>query len=78
MELDVDAPSELTVPALIHVCDRKLDTLLDIIFRGSIVVSIPACHAGDPGSIPGRGVFSAFSSMDPVPTRCLGSTDDEA
>ncbi|KRZ54635.1 hypothetical protein T02_6019 [Trichinella nativa] len=22
---------------------------------GSIVVSIPACHAGDPGSIPGRG-----------------------
>ena len=22
----------------------------------SIVVSIPACHAGDPGSIPGRGV----------------------
>lgn len=21
---------------------------------GSIVVSIPACHAGDPGSIPGR------------------------
>ena len=23
--------------------------------RGSIVVSIPACHAGDPGSIPGRG-----------------------
>ena len=25
--------------------------------RDSIVVSIPACHAGDPGSIPGRGVF---------------------
>jgi hypothetical protein len=25
-------------------------------FRGSIVVSIPACHAGDPGSIPGLGV----------------------
>ena len=25
--------------------------------RGSIVVSIPACHAGDPGSIPGLGVF---------------------
>ena len=23
--------------------------------RGSIVASIPACHAGDPGSIPGRG-----------------------
>ena len=27
--------------------------------RGSIVVSIPACHAGDPGSIPGRGVLFA-------------------
>jgi hypothetical protein len=25
-------------------------------FLVSIVVSIPACHAGDPGSIPGRGV----------------------
>ena len=25
-------------------------------FRGSIVVSISACHAEDPGSIPGRGV----------------------
>ena len=26
--------------------------------RGSIVVSISACHAEDPGSIPGGGVFS--------------------
>ena len=26
----------------------------------SIVVSIPACHAGDPGSIPGRGAFYYF------------------
>ena len=25
--------------------------------RGSIVVNISACHADDPGSIPGRGVF---------------------
>ena len=25
--------------------------------RGSIVVSIPACHAGDRGSIPRHGVF---------------------
>jgi hypothetical protein len=24
------------------------------------VVSIPACHAGDPGSIPGLGVFVCF------------------
>ena len=27
--------------------------------RCSIVVSISACHAEDPGSIPGGGVFSA-------------------
>src|SRR3990167_6865016 len=27
------------------------------IIPDSIVVSIPACHAGDPGSIPGQGVF---------------------
>ena len=27
--------------------------------RGSIVVSISACHAEDPGSIPGRGVVLA-------------------
>ena len=26
----------------------------------SIVVSIPACHAGDPGSIPGRGVLDSI------------------
>ena len=26
----------------------------------SIVVSIPACHAGDPGSSPGRGDFFYF------------------
>ena len=29
----------------------------DAEFRGSIVVSISACHAEDPGSIPGRGVW---------------------
>ena len=30
-------------------------------FLGSIVVSISACHAEDPGSIPGRGVLFFFS-----------------
>jgi hypothetical protein len=34
--------------------------------RCSIVVSIPACHAGDPGSIPGNGVF-VFRCMEPEP-----------
>ena len=29
--------------------------------RGNIVVSISACHAEDPGSIPGRGSFAAES-----------------
>ena len=33
--------------------------------RVSIVVSISACHADDPGSIPGRGIFSqdAFANV---------------
>lgn len=31
--------------------------------RCSIVVSIPACHAGDPGSIPGNGAFSFYFSF---------------
>ena len=30
--------------------------------RCSIVVSIPACHAGDPGSIPGNGDFFYFGN----------------
>ena len=33
-----------------------------IIIRDSIVVSISACHAEDPGSIPGRGFFSAVEA----------------
>ncbi len=32
-------------------------------FRDSIVVSISACHADDPGSIPGRGVIINFCFM---------------
>ena len=32
---------------------RRIQT--SICFIGSIVVSIPACHAGDRGSIPRRG-----------------------
>jgi hypothetical protein len=31
--------------------------------RDSIGVSISACHAEDPGSIPGRGVFLCFSRI---------------
>ena len=36
---------------------RKYDNFKFPNFRGSIVVSIPACHAGNPGSIPGLGAF---------------------
>ena len=35
----------------------------DLQIRGSIVVSISACHAEDPGSIPGRGVFISLSDL---------------
>ena len=35
--------------------------------RDSIVVSISACHADDPGSIPGRGGFSLLKkTLDPI------------
>ena len=34
-----------------------LKFVVDVQIRGSIVVSISACHADDPGSIPGCGVF---------------------
>ena len=34
-----------------------LYSICEISIRDSIVVSIRACHARDPGSIPGRGVF---------------------
>ena len=32
--------------------------------RGSIVLSISACHADDPGSIPGRGVFEVNARVE--------------
>ncbi len=37
--------------------------------RGSIVVSISACHAEDPGSIPGRGVWSGLDIAAAVSCR---------
>ena len=36
---------------------RKYTKEIETNSRCSIVVSIPACHAGDPGSIPGNGVL---------------------
>ena len=40
------------------VCALSADTASRI--RDSIVVSISACHAEDPGSIPGRGIYFFF------------------
>ena len=39
----------------INICSRIVVNIL-----GSIVVSIPACHAGDRGSIPRRGVWATI------------------
>ena len=43
---------------LIGLINAKTSSYFQI--RGSIVVSISACHAEDPGSIPGRGVLLAI------------------
>ena len=44
---------------------NKINSQTFHLFLGSIVVSIPACHAGDRGSIPRRGghFFSSFFSV---------------
>jgi hypothetical protein len=44
-------------PAFGEKMGKKLFNLWHIYVLGSIVVSIPACHAGDRGSIPRRGVY---------------------
>ena len=44
----------------IFVLNNKVFRQLDIPVLGSIVVSIPACHAGDRGSIPRRGGMKIF------------------
>jgi hypothetical protein len=44
-------------PSQEHCSYRRRGRGDDAGFRGSIVVSISACHAEDPGSIPGRGVW---------------------
>ena len=54
---------QLLVCGIMLVCGISIE-LKDIAFSyilctfGSIVVSIPACHAGDQGSIPRRRAFS--------------------
>ena len=44
----------------VHVNAYQRVSHLECMIRCSIVVSISACHAEDPGSIPGGGVFHSF------------------
>ena len=47
--------------------------------RGSIVVSISACHAEDPGSIPGGGVSAKLRTKSTLhPHRAGGRADSGA
>ena len=50
---------EVSLP-IICVVKRQICSTL---FLGSIVVSIPACHAGDRGSIPRRGEISRCNGV---------------
>ena len=43
------------VNMIIHLELDSHNQTCTVTIRGSIVVSIPACHAGDRGSIPRRG-----------------------
>ena len=45
----------------LHVNSHERASHPECMIRCSIVVSISACHAEDPGSIPGGGVFHSFS-----------------
>ena len=50
----------------------------DCSFLDSIVVSIPACHAGDQGSIPCRGaLFPYFTQMRKKRRKSLASVGVE-
>ena len=43
--------------------EHKTKEMTHIKIRDSIVVSISACHAEDPGSIPGRGISRSPSCI---------------
>ena len=53
-------PSSTGTPVILMQLTINYKELFRI--RGSIVVSISACHAEDPGSIPGRGVYSSVAA----------------
>ena len=54
----IGAAGDIGLSSLSHKYMKETETDS----RCSIVVSIPACHAGDPGSIPGNGVLFIFWS----------------
>ena len=60
--LRTDRSTEWATPPVLHkyMTQRNRTTITSTTIRGSIVVSIPACHAGNPGSIPGLGAFFFF------------------
>ena len=49
---------KLSAACMLGICNEEFQSV-DIL--GSIVVSIPACHAGDQGSIPCRGGMTFHS-----------------
>ena len=53
---------------ILHKISTQRASSLFILILGSIVVSIPACHAGDRGSIPRRGGVKTFlTELHPQP-----------
>ena len=52
---------------VLYEVSRKRDEQLHV----SIVVSIPACHAGDRGSIPRRGVLFLKITIE---TQCISGS----
>ena len=59
----------LNIQKIRHAAQAKALLFTCRQIRGSIVVSISACHAEDPGSIPGRGVL--LSRISPSFQMCL-------
>jgi hypothetical protein len=55
--------------ALLPLIIERLNDILVLKILGSIVVSIPACHAGDRGSIPRRGGQSFWKKNKPCRLR---------
>ena len=56
---------------LLLVLYMKLQWIECLFILGSIVVSIPACHAGDRGSIPRRGGVKIFVRVILLTTKCF-------